>query len=295
MELIKKIIKTIFSPHIIFVMIIFPLSLVFMACSLLFLGTESIVTYISYGLAFYSLLVLSLRIPKLYTFFKNILNTNKLYIKYKQDLNFRITITLITSLILNIIYTIFQLCLGLYHKSFWYISMAVYYGLLSLLRVYLLKYASKNKLGENILLEYKKYQFCGWIMLLLNIVVTTIMFFIIYFDRTFYHHQVTTIALAAYTFITFSLSIYNFIKYRKVNSPVYFASKAINLVTGCVSMITLTTTMLTTFGEEDIIVFKKYLLLGVGIVVSLFILVISIQIIVFTKLNINKENKKYIN
>ena len=129
-------------------------------------------------------------------------------------------------------------------------------------------------------------------MLLMNLAITAIMFFIIYFERTFYHHQITTIALAAYTFLTFGLSIYNFIKYRKFNSPVYSASKTINLVAGCVSMITLTTTMLTTFGTEDVIEFRKILLTIIGIVVSLFILLVSIQIIVFSKKNINKIKQK---
>ena len=63
----------------------------------------------------------------------------------------------------------------------------------------------------------------------------------------------------------------------------YSAAKSLNLVAGCVSMMTLTTTMLTTFGSDDILEFKKILLTIVGIVVSLFILAISIQIIVATR------------
>ena len=156
------------------------------------------------------------------------------------------------------------------------------------MRFYLVNHTKKNKPGEDLLIEYKRYNICGWVMLLMNLTVTAIIFFIIYFDRTFYHHQITTIALAAYTFLTFSLSIYNFIKYRKFNSPVYSAAKSINLVAACVSMMTLTTTMLTTFGGEDVVEYKKLLLTMVGVVVSLFILTISIQIIIFTSKNLKK-------
>ena len=151
-------------------------------------------------------------------------------------------------------------------------------------------HTKKYKPGDELLAEYKRYNFCGWILLVLNLAVTMMIFFIIYFDRTFYHHQITTIALATYTFITFTLSIYNFIKYRKYKSPVYQATKSINLVAACVSMMTLTTTMLTTFGTEDIIEFKKILLSCVGGVISLFILIIAIQIINFTTKTI-KEMK----
>ena len=216
--------------------------------------------------------------------------------KYRENVNFRINISLYGSLTLNIAYSIFQFCLGLYHKSFWFYSMALYYVLLSLVRAYLVVHTKKYKPGDDLLKEYKRYNFSGWVLLMLNLAVTLMIFFIIYFDRTFYHHQITTIALAAYTFITFSLSIYNFIKYRKYKSPVYQAAKSINLVAGCVSMMTLTTTMLTTFGTEDIIEFKKILLSLVGSAISLFILAVAIQIIIFTnkkikelKLNIKGE------
>ena len=64
------------------------------------------------------------------------------------------------------------------------------------------------------------------------------------------------------------------------------------MVAACVSMMTLTTTMLTTFGTEDIIEFKKILLSCVGGVISLFILIIAIQIIIFTTKTIKEMKLK---
>lgn len=288
MERLKKIVNKLLFPHMALVLVLFPVSMALLICSMIFLGTESVLSYVSYMFSFYSLTIVCLRIPQIIEFIKKYKNSNKLLVRYQNDINFRINLSLYLSLILNIAYSIFQLCLGLYHKSFWFISMSVYYVLLSLMRFYLVNHTKKNKPGEDLLIEYKRYNICGWVMLLMNLAVTAIIFFIIHFDRTFYHHQITTIALAAYTFLTFSLSIYNFIKYRKFNSPVYSAAKSINLVAACVSMMTLTTTMLTTFGGEDAIEYKKVLLTMVGVVVSLFILTISIQIIIFTSKNLKK-------
>lgn len=288
MERLKKIVNKLLFPHMALVLVLFPVSMALLICSMVFLGTESVLSYVSYMFSFYSLTIVCLRIPQIIEFIKKYKNSNKLLVRYQNDINFRINLSLYLSLVLNIAYSIFQLCLGLYHKSFWFISMSVYYVLLSLMRFYLVNHTKKNKPGENLLIEYKRYNICGWVMLLMNLIVTAIIFFIIYFDRTFYHHQITTIALAAYTFLTFSLSIYNFIKYRKFNSPVYSAAKSINLVAACVSMMTLTTTMLTTFGGEDVVEYKKLLLTMVGVVVSLFILTISIQIIIFTSKNLKK-------
>ena len=288
MERLKKIVNKLLFPHMALVLVLFPVSMALLICSMFFLGTESVLSYVSYMFSFYSLTIVCLRIPQIIEFIKKYKNSNKLLVRYQNDINFRINLSLYLSLVLNIAYSIFQLCLGLYHKSFWFISMSVYYVLLSLVRIYLVNHTKKNKPGEDLLIEYKRYNICGWVMLLMNLTVTAIIFFIIHFDRTFYHHQITTIALAAYTFLTFSLSIYNFIKYRKFNSPVYSAAKSINLVAACVSMMTLTTTMLTTFGGEDVVEFKKLLLMMVGVVVSLFILTISIQIIIFTSKNLKK-------
>ena len=290
MEFLKKVCKKILFPHILFVIIFFCLSMIFLTYSLIFEDTESIISIISYGLSFYGLTVLSIKIPEIIKRFRNFKNENKFMIKYHNDVNFRINISLLGSLILNVTYSLFLLCLGIYHNSFWFYSMAMYYILLTLVRAYLVKHTKKNIAGEDLLTEYKKYHFCGWILLFLNFAVSLMIFFIIYFGRTFYHHQITTIALAAYTFITFSIAVYNFIKYRRYKSPVYQAAKSINLVAAFVSVMTLTTTMLTTFGTEDIIKFKEILLSCLGAVISLFILIIAIQIIIFTKRKI-KEMK----
>lgn len=292
MNTIKKIGKNIIFPHISLVLIIFSLSMVLLAYTMITYGTESIISYISYVLAFYGLLIVCLNIPKIVKMIHKIKFENKYIVKYREDINYRINISLIGSLIINISYSIFQLFLGLYYKSFWFYSMALYYMILSLVRTYLVLHTKKYNPGDDLIKEYKKYNFSGWILLILNLTVTIIIFFIIYFDRTFYHYPITTIAIAVYTFLTFSLSIYNFIKYRKYQSPVYQAAKSINLVAACVSMMTLTTTMLTTFGTADIEKFKKMLLTLVGSAVSLFILTIAIQIIVSTNKKIKIMNKR---
>ena len=222
MDLLKRILKNIIFPNTIFVLILFPLAIGILLYSMIKFGSESIYSIVSYALSFYALTVLCIKIPSIIKVIRKFKSENKYYLKYKEDVNLRINISLYASLVLNISYSVFQLCLGLYHNSFWFYSMAVYYILLSLVRFYLVNYTKQYKPGDKVLLEYKKYNFCGWIMLLMNTAVTVIIFFIIHFDRTFYHHQITTIALAAYTFLTFSLSIYNFACLSFSISFIYF-------------------------------------------------------------------------
>ena len=114
----------------------------------------------------------------------------------------------------------------------------------------------------------------------MNLALSLLIFFMVYWNRTFIHHEITTIAMATYTFTTFILAIINLVKYRKYNSPVYSASKIISLVAACVSMLTLTSTMLTTFGEADGILFSKTMLGALGSVISLFTITIAIYMII---------------
>ena len=148
------------------------------------------------------------------------------------------------------------------------------------MRFYLVRHTRSYKPGEELEIELNKYRFCGWILLFMNISVTIIIFFMVYWNRTFIHHEITTIALAAYTFFTFTLAIVNLVKYRKYHSPIYTSIKSINLVVSCVSMITLETTMLTTFGGNDDPLFRTLILSLSGGAVAIFILIMAINIII---------------
>ena len=135
--------------------------------------------------------------------------------------------------------------------------------------------------------ELLRYRLCGWIFLVMNLALSLMVFFMVYWNRTFRHHEITTIALAAYTFTAFTMAIINIVKYRKYNSPVYLASKTISLAAACVSILTLEATMLTTFGESSINALTRKIFLGcTGGVISIFVIIMAIYMI--------KESRKKI-
>jgi len=149
------------------------------------------------------------------------------------------------------------------------------------MRFFLVRHTSKHKPGEKMLDELIKYRACGIVFLIMNLALALMIFFMVYWNRTFNHHEITTIALAAYTFTSLTLAIINTVKYRKYNSPVYSASKAISLASACVSMLTLESTMLTTFGDETMSLTGRRILLGIsGGVISVFIIAMAIYMIV---------------
>ena len=127
--------------------------------------------------------------------------------------------------------------------------------------------------------ELKKYRSCGIVFLIMNLSIALIIFFMVYWNRTFVHHEITTIALAAYTFTSLTLAIVSVFKYRKYKSPVYSASKMISLASAFVSILTLESTMLTTFGGEMELLTRRLFLGLSGGGVSVFIIVMAIYMI----------------
>lgn len=273
--------KSLLFPHIAIMLILLPVAIVFLVYAMIFMGTDSIAAYISYVLAFYTLTVWCCKIPKLIRFFKIFKDKNKYARLWQDDARLRVNVSLYGSLMLNTAYAVFQLGLGFYHASFWYYSMAGYYISLAIMRFFLVQHTSRHKPGEKMQEELIKYRNCGIVFFVMNMALSVMMFFMVYWNRTFRHHEITTIAMAAYTFTAFTLAIINVVKYRKYNSPVFSASKVISLAAACVSMLTLESTMLTTFDDGTLDILGRQIMLGAsGGVVSVFIVTMAVYMIV---------------
>lgn len=277
----KKIGKAILFPHIAIMIILFPVATVFLVYSMVFMGTESVISIISYVIAAYTLTVWCFRIPQIIRFFKIFKAENKYARLWQDDTRLRVNVSLYGSLMWNTAYAVFQLGLGFWHHTFWFFSMAGYYISLAVMRFFLVRYTSKHDPGEKMQDELSCYRTCGIIFLIMNVALSLMIFFMVYWNRTFHHHEITTIAMAAYTFTSLALAIINIVKYRKYNSPVYSAAKAISLAAACVSMLTLESTMLTTFNDGTMTLESRRILLGIsGGAISVFIIAMAIYMIV---------------
>jgi len=285
----KKIGKALLFPHIAIMMILVPIATVFLVYAMVFLGTASVPAIIAYVLSAYTLTVWCFKIPYLVRFFKTFKRENKYARRWLEDPALRVKASLYGSLIWNTAYGVFQLGLGFWHRTFWFGSLAGYYIALAVMRFFLVRHTGGHKPGECMEEELKKYRACGIVLLVMNLALSLIIFFMVYWNRTFIHHEITTIAMAAYTFTAFTVAVVNTVKYRKYNSPVYSASKAISLAAACVSMLTLESTMLTAFGDGTMDLTARRILLGAtGGVISAFIIVMAVYMI----LQSNKKIKQ---
>lgn len=277
----KKLGKALLFPHYLIRILLVPIATALLVTSMTLIGTKSPVAYISYVLAAYTLTVWCMKIPDIISFFKAFKNENKYMIRWKNDTRLRVNVSLYGALAGNVLFGIFQLWLGFYHSTFWYYSFGAYYVCLGLMRYFLVKYTSKYTQGEDIVTELKKFCACGWVLLVMNLALSLIIFFMVYWNRTFVHHMITTIAMAAYTFTSLTMAIINVIKYRKYQSPVFTASKIISLAAALVSMLTLESTMLTVFSDGTMSPLEIKLMLGAtGGVISVLIVTGAIYMIV---------------
>lgn len=277
----KKIIKKIFYPHIAIMITLIPLTTILLVFSLLYFKDYIVVAYLSYVLSFYTILIWCLRIPSIIKYFKSLKEKNKYINKLSNDIVLRNNIVMYLTFFWNITYALFQLSLGFINNSFWFFSLAIYYLCLALVRFYLVDYTRNNKIKDNLKDEFIHYRMCGYILLILNLIISIIIFFMVFMDKSIVHHEIITIAIATYTFVTFGYAIYNIIKYRKVGSPVLSACKAVRLAQALVSMLTLEATMLSTFGSDSLdITTKRIFLIITGTFVSTLIVFMAIYMII---------------
>lgn len=277
----KKIGKVLLFPHIVIMIILVPVAVGFLIGAMLFIGTESPITIVSYVLAAYTLTVWCIRIPNLIRYVRSFQEKNKYVRQWQSDARLRVNVSLYGSLAWNALYGLLQLWLGFYHHTFWFYSLGAYYICLGVMRFFLLLHTRRYAPGEKMRSELKKYCACGWVFLVMNLSLALIIFFMLYWNRTFVHHMITAIAMAAYTFTSFTFAIINVVKYRKYNSPVFSASKAITLAAALVSMLTLESTMLTAFGEGTMSALEQKWMLGAtGIGISVLIVAMAIYMIV---------------
>ena len=278
---LKKLGKALLFPHIAIMILLVPLATVLLVGSMVFVGTESVIAYISYVLAAYTLTVWCFKLPYLIKFFKTFKDENKYARRWQDDTRLRVNVSLYGLLAWNALYGIFQLWLGFYHHTFWFYSLGAYYICLGVMRFFLARHTTRYAPGERMQTELKKYRACGIVFLVMNLALALIIFFMVYWNRTFEHHMITAIAMAAYTFTALTTAIINVIKYRKYNSPVFSASKAISLAAALVSILTLESTMLTTFSKGTMTAMEQKIMLGAtGGAISALIVATAIYMIV---------------
>lgn len=205
----------------------------------------------AYVLAFYMLTVWCVRVPQIVRFFGRVRSENQYIRLWRADPRLRMNVTVGCALLWNGAYGVLQLGLGIRHGVAWFYALAAYYASLAVMRACLVRYTLRHRPGEDRARELRIYRMCGVALLVMTLALSAMMLHMIREDRVTAHHEITVIAMAAYTFFTLIRAAVNLRRYRRYRSPVLYAARAVSLAAACVSLLTLENTMLGTFGAGE--------------------------------------------
>lgn len=204
--------------------------------------------YPLYAVSAYSLTIFCAQVFKLFQGGIRVrLYQNRYVHRYLTDIPFKVRVSLYLSLGFNLFYAAVNLGSGLYYRSVWFGTLAVYYILLSVMRFLLLRYVGRRGIGSRPSAEWNRYRVCGAILLPMNLALAGVIVLVLYKDEGFEYAGTLIYVMALYTFCTTISAAVNVVKYRKYDSPVLSAAKAVNLVAALVSMLALETAMITQF------------------------------------------------
>jgi len=211
------------------------------------------------------------------------------FAKIKIDTTFRLKLFLCLSFVFNIAYSVFLFIVSQIYSSKWFFATSIYYGLLSVARIFVYLQISPQK---QLVSKIKTMRVCGCFLLSINLVFSTMMFILIYGNQYIKHHEIIVITLATYTFTSLTMAIINSIKHLSKNDYLHSCAKIINLISASVSIVTLTNIMLSTFGENNLLL-RSIILPMLSGFVSVFIIVCAIFMLRKANLDLRKlKNEK---
>lgn len=196
--------------------------------------------------------------------------------RYRQDIAFRTHVSLYVSLGINLAYVGINLLSYALYRSMWFVILAVYYGILAVMRFSLAHYVRRKGFGTDRRGELRRTVFCSAVLLTINFVLSGAVLMILYQNKGFTYHGFLIYGVAAYTFYITVHAIVGLIRYRKHSSPILRMSKTVSVTAALVSMLSLETAMLSAFGQ-DMAPENKWLFIALtGAGVSATVIVLSV-------------------
>lgn len=286
----KKVMKSLLEPNKIIGFLVFNISIGLLIYIFTCRLEYTPLAYISYLLSTYALIIFCIWFYKACKFSNHYIKENSKFYKLYNNNSRSITkIVLYFSLSINLIYGIFKLLAGIYYKSEWFITFAIYYLLLCFMKSSLAFGIKNDKFEVKLKKEYKKLKNTGIVLLFLDLVLSGMIVLIIHQNQIIYYPGYLIYIVALYDFYLIISAFVNVIKYRKQKSPILIANKCINLTVAMISMISLEVAMIYQFGSNDSdfkLIMTSVTGLGVCIINSFMAIYMIIKSNEYLKINI---------
>lgn len=253
------------------------------------------IAYFVYVLSFYTLIVMVFDfvcvLPSHYRKVKRVIYDNKYSGRYMTDVAFKNHVLLYCSLTVNLLYVAVNLISGIIYNSIWFMILAGYYVILSVMRFLLVRYYRSNTIGQSRVAELKRSRLCAIILLFVNIYLSCGVLMMLYQNKGFEYNGILIYIMAVYTFYVTISAIRNCIRYKKYQSPVMSTSKVISLAAALVSMLSLETAMLAQFGSDMDEFSRKLFIALTGAGISVIVIAMSVYMIARASSEIKEVEK----
>lgn len=293
--------RKILFPRGILVFLMFNLAAVLLLYSLVYSKAIPAVQYVSYAFSAYVLVIVCVRIPEIVKTVKDRLYGNQLTAKYLTEKQLRDMASVYTGITIDFWMGVFKIVMGIWFRSYWLLAVAIYHITLGFMHFILLKKEWIRDENETERFEQEElrriyqlrgYRFCGNLMFFLNVAMSGMIVQMIWKGEGFSYPGFTVYAFAAYAFYCLISAIINWVNYRKIENPVFSASKNIKLTKALMSLFILQTVLLNQFGTDMPDMTKTMMNSMTGLVVCCAVFAIAVMMVVNATNEIRRIKKE---
>lgn len=184
-----------------------------------------------------------------------VIKKNPLGERFLADYTFRTILTTLPAFLINVAYTVYNGVIGIMNQSVWFITMAVYYSLLGIMRYRAVSTGRKiSRLDDREQIRKKELSVIktdGILLLVLNLALSGVVLLTIAQDTAKRYSEIMVISIAAYTFYKITMAVVNMVKVRKMKSPILITIRNIGAADALVSMLTLQAAMFASFQDKN--------------------------------------------
>lgn len=155
----------------------------------------------------------------------------------------------IISIFTLLIYGVVSLVVGIILKSWWYISLSIYYLLLWYMEASITKNIARRRHRQT-KLEYMRMRQIGVAVLALNFALIVIVILAIVLGRQVRYPGITIHITAVYDIIVVVLAASRVLKHGATDSPVVISSKCLNLTLAMLAILSLTSAAVVQYGAS---------------------------------------------
>lgn len=265
----NKFLKWLKRPHGVFLVLIYLLAIAAITASIVLVvignkGGSETLSSLSYGLFVLAAVLLGFIIyttviyaPIIKQKITDKLKSFPFTASIMENYGFKTAVFSIVSFGITVAFATVNLVSAIRYRLLWYGAIAVYYFVLVLFRggVLLADRLCKKRFAENEK-EYensklKIYLASGAFLVLVEFAMIAAVTQMMLSERPTESGTIMAIANAAFTFYKTAMAIYNFVKAKQFDNPVTQSLRNLNLADACMSVVSLTVLMISTFNSGD--------------------------------------------